>query len=134
MEALTLFLGAISALLLVTLSQDALTAGAAAAPTYQALGSVVLAARAWAFPLDPLVFGLGALLFYPLLYQANLIPRWLSVWGLIGAVLVFLMGLMDMFGTLVVYLAIPIAVQEMVMALWLIVRGFNPTALAAKSA
>jgi hypothetical protein len=133
-EALTLFLGALSALLLVTLGQDALTAGAAAAPTYQAVGSVLLAARAWAFPLNPLVFGLGALLFYPLLYQANLIPRWLSAWGLIGAVLVFVLGVVGMFGNFVVYLAIPIGVQEMVMALWLIVRGFNPTALADRSA
>jgi hypothetical protein len=133
-EALTLFVGALSALLLVTLSQDALAAGPAAAPTYQALGSVLLATRAWVFPLNPLVFGLDALLFYPLLYQANLIPRWLSAWGLIGAVLVFVLGVVGMFGNFVVYLAIPIGVQEMVMALWLTVRGFNPTALADRSA
>jgi hypothetical protein len=75
----------------------------------------------------------GALLFYALLYQANLPPRWLSVWGLLGAALVFIFGALAMFGTSVIYLAIPIAVQEMVMALWLIVRGFNPTALAARS-
>jgi hypothetical protein len=93
----------------------------------------LLAGRAWAFPLNPLIFGLGALLFYPLLYQANLIPRWLSAWGLIGTALVFVLGLVGMFGNFVVYLAIPIAVQELVMALWLIVRGFNPTAPAAKS-
>jgi hypothetical protein len=131
MEAITLFLGAISALLLVTLSQGALNAGAAATPTDQTVGSVLLAGRAWAASLNPLIFGLGALLFYTLLYQANLIPRWLSAWGLIGAVLVFVLGVVGMFGHFVVYLAIPIAVQEMVMALWLIVRGFNPTALAA---
>jgi hypothetical protein len=128
MEALTLLLGAICALLLVTLSQGALNAGAAATPTDQTVGSVLLAGRVWAASLNPLIFGLGALLLYPLLYQSNLIPRWLSAWGLIGAVLVFILGVVGMFGTSVISLAIPIAVQEMVMALWLIVRGFNATA------
>jgi Domain of unknown function (DUF4386) len=133
LEAITLILGAVSALLLVTLGQDYVHAGAPAVSDYQTLGVVVLGARGWAFPLDPLVFGPGALLLYALLYMANLIPRWLSAWGLIGAALVFVVGLFGMFGTLLLYLAIPIGVQEMVMALWLIVKGFNPTAIAAGS-
>jgi hypothetical protein len=126
-----LILGALSALLLVTLSQDYVHAGAPTAE-YQTLGALLLGLRSWLFPLNPLVFGLGALLYYALLYQANLLPRWLSAWGLLGAALVFVFGTLAMFGTSVISLAIPIAVQEMVMALWLIVRGFNPTALAAK--
>jgi hypothetical protein len=134
LEAITLILGAVSALLLVTLGQAYVHAGAPASSEYQTLGAVLLGARGWAFPLNPLVFGLGALLLYALLYQANLIPRWLSAWGLIGAALVFVLGVLGMFGTLVLALAIPIGVQEMVMAIWLIVKGFNPLALAARSA
>jgi hypothetical protein len=130
-EAVTLILGAIGALLLVSLSQTYSNAGAPALANYQPLGTVLLAVRTWAFPLDPLVFGPGALLLYALLYQANLIPRWISAWGFIGAALVFLLAVFGMFGTLLVYLAIPIGVQEMVMATWLIVKGFNPTVLGA---
>jgi hypothetical protein len=133
-EAITVIVGAISALLLVTLGHDYVAAGAPATSTYQPIGAVLVAARSWAFPLDPLVFGLGALLLYGLVYPADLIPRWLSAWGFLGAVLVFVSGLVGMFGTIVVYLAIPIAVQEMVMAFWLIARGFNPTAIAGRSA
>jgi hypothetical protein len=133
-EATTLVFGAISALLLVTLGQEYAKAGAAPASYFQTLGAVLLGARTWAFPLDPLVFGPGALLLYALLYQANLIPRWLSAWGLIGATLVFVMAVLMMFGTSLVYLAIPIGVQEMVMAVWFIARGFNPSAIAAGAA
>jgi hypothetical protein len=65
-EAVTLLLGAIGALLLVSLGQVYVKAGAPAISNYQTLGAVLLAVRTWAFPLDPLVFGPGALLLYAL--------------------------------------------------------------------
>jgi hypothetical protein len=74
-----------------------------------------------------------------LLYQSKLIPRWLSGWGLIGATLILLTGLLGFFGlslesTTTTILAAPIALQEMVFAVWLIVKGFNPSAIASGSA
>jgi len=134
LEAVTLIVGAISSLLLLTLSQQYVNAGAPAVSSFQISGALLLGARNWAFPLNPLVFGPGALMLYSVMYQANLIPRWLSVWGLIGAAMVFVFGLLGMFGNILIFLAIPIAVQEMVMAVWLIVKGFQPSASAAGSA
>jgi hypothetical protein len=80
-------------------------------------------------------FALGALMFYVLLYQSRLVPRWLSAWGLVGAGLYIVPALGSMFGlsSLGVLMA-PLAVQEMVMAAWLIAKGFNPSAIAAESA
>jgi hypothetical protein len=136
LEAITLIIGAVSSLLLVSLSRQYLSAGAAATSDYQHTGALLQAAYNWVSPLNPIVFGPGALLLYSVLYQSRLIPRWLSAWGLIGAALVFVLGLLGMFGTavfgsIVIVLAIPIAVQEMVMAIWLIVKGFTPSALAS---
>ncbi|MFC2025592.1 DUF4386 family protein [Chloroflexota bacterium] len=65
-----------------------------------------------------------------MLYQSELIPRWLSVWGLIGATLLLAMGLLRMFGYPVVYLAIPIILNELVLAVWLIVIGVNSSSIA----
>jgi len=72
------------------------------------------------------------------LYHARLIPRWLSAWGLIGAPLYIATAFFAIFagGSLpanVNLLYYPLAVQEMVFAVWLIVKGFNPAAIASLS-
>jgi len=79
-------------------------------------------------------FAFGALMFYVLLYQSRLVPRWLSAWGLVGAALYVVPPLGSMFGLSLGILMAPLAVQEMVLAVWLIARGFSPSAIAAESA
>ena len=64
-------------------------------------------------------------MFYILLYQSRLVPRWLSVWALVGAALYIGAPLGSMFGLSLGILMGPLAVQEMVMAVWLIAKGFN---------
>jgi len=124
-EAVTLVVDAIALLLLVSTGQQYVKAGLPGSSYFQAAGTLWLAAHNWIFSLNPVVFGSGALMFYFLLYRSRLIPRWLSAWGLLGAVFIVSFGLMGMFGTSLLYLAIPIAVQEMAMAFWLIIKGFN---------
>ena len=79
-------------------------------------------------------FVLGALMFYVLLYQSRLVPRWLSVWGLLGAGLYIVAPIASMFGNSLDVLMFPLAVQEMVMAVWLIAKGFNRSAIASERA
>ncbi len=79
-------------------------------------------------------FVLGALMFYVVLYQSRLVPRWLSTWGLVGAVLYIVAPLGSMFELSLGFFVAPLALQEMVMAVWLIAKGFSPSAIAPKSA
>ncbi len=79
-------------------------------------------------------FALGALMFSFLLYQSRLVPRWLSVWGLVGAALYIVPPIGSMFGLSLGVLMGPTAVQEMVLAVWLIAKGFNPRAVASAPA
>ena len=79
-------------------------------------------------------FALGALMFYVLLYQSRLVPRWLSAWGLVGAALYIVPPLGNMFGLSLGILMVPLAVQEMAMAAWLIAKGFTPPAAASATA
>jgi hypothetical protein len=79
-------------------------------------------------------FVLGALMFYVLLYQSRLVPRWLSTWGLVGAALYVVAPIGSMFELSLGFFMAPLALQEMVLAVWLIAKGFNPSAVAPESA
>jgi hypothetical protein len=133
LETVTYIAGAIIMLLILTLSQEYVQTGASDASYFQALGALLLEAGDWIDYIGTIVFSLGALIFYYLLYQSKLIPRWLSVWGLIGTILVLAVGLLGMFGLVLEILWAPLAVQEMVLAVWLIIKGFNPSAIDSES-
>ena len=82
------------------------------------------------------VFAVAALVFYYLLYQSKLVPRWISVWGAIAAILLILVNLGEVTGivapSMILYL--PIILNELVLAIWLIVKGFNPSAIVSEPA
>ncbi len=109
-----------------------MVAGVPDASSFQTVGTTLLAVRHWT--LDGIVliaFCMGALLYYWVFYQSRLIPRWLSGWGFLGAALSLAVSLYSLFNPgFVVSWAhtlfnAPIAFQEMVFAVWLIVKGFN---------
>jgi hypothetical protein len=123
-------------LLLLTLGQEFVKAGAPDASYFQTGGTLLLAASDWTLVLGlRLAFALSALILNYSLYQSKLIPRWLSGWGFVGGTLVFVLLLLRFFSiNLTEIFDLPIALQEMVFAVWLIVKGFNPTAIASESA
>jgi hypothetical protein len=123
-------------LLLVTLSQESANVGAPASSAYEVPGALLMAARDSLGQVAVLAFGLGALMYYWVFFQSRLVPRWLSAWGLVAITLVMVSGLLVMFqvvepmSTTQLVLALPIGLQEMVLAVWLIVKGFNPREVA----
>jgi len=122
---------AISWLLLIAVSQEYVHAGVLGAPYLQTLGALVLQANDSIRSVLEIVFPLGALMFYIVLYQSRLIPRWISGWGLAAALLWLGVGLSGVFhlmtpmSTIQIVLSLPIGLQEMVMAGWLIAKGFT---------
>ncbi|OLS21722.1 MAG: hypothetical protein HeimC3_34070 [Candidatus Heimdallarchaeota archaeon LC_3] len=125
---------AISALLLVILSRESVNAGAPG--DFQTSGALLLALFDWISVLENISYCFGVLIFFYLLHQSNLVPRWLSVWGFIGAIVLLArvplsMFVFDSLSTAV--LAIPIIVNEMVLAVWFIVKGFNSSPISSES-
>jgi len=135
-ENVFVLVGALSLLGLLTVSQQA--AGSAVPSSFQALGDALVAVRDWVHGFVALIpFGIGVFMYYVVLYRSRLVPRWLSGWGLVAVVLsvvaTLYAGFTQEFGFTTVnnVLNIPIGIQEMVLAVWLIVKGFNAPALAS---
>jgi hypothetical protein len=131
LEAVVLSAAAVSALVVLALAR--VDASAAQA-------EVLLAVREQTYLLGSLVaLGAGALVLYTLLWRSQVVPSWLSVWGLAGAALILGRGVVEAYGVELAalpqgLLAAPIAINEMVLAVWLIVKGFDGGTAAAREA
>jgi hypothetical protein len=140
LETVTYMAMAISWVLLIPLSL-VYKAGTPTAPYLQAAGNYLLESNQL-FAICTIVFILGTLMFYYTLYQSKLVPRWLSGWGFIAAVPYMAAGFLGLFGiicssmsstsTIHTVMVFPLAVQEMVLAVWLIVKGFNPSTIVSR--
>jgi len=78
-----------------------------------------------------LTTGLGNILLYLIFYKVELVPKWLSLWGLVGNILIMLASFLFMFQCIKVIsfeygiMSVPLVLQEVILAIWLIVKGFN---------
>ena len=122
--------GALSWLLLIIVARQYSDSSHSADSQVSILGDLLLKAGDPITAVRDIVFSLGALTFYYLLYKARLIPRWLSGWGIVGAIGYLAAGVIAVFSTELVVMLLPLALQEMVMAVWLIAKGFNTSAIA----
>ena len=133
LEAAMLFTGVASLLSLVTLHQDLGTATGADAASLVTVGASHVATYNWAFTLGgSLMPGINAILLGTLLYRSGLVPRVLPVIGLIGAplhltaVVLTMFGVIDRVGSVALIAALPIAVWELSLGIYLVVKGFRP--------
>ena len=138
LEAVMYIAALVSLLSLLTLSQEFARAGVADRASFQAVGDSLLAVRQHAVLAGVFAFSLGALSYYYLFFQSRLITRWLSGWGIAAIISMLVACMLALFSnspvTGYVLLALPIAVQEMVLAVWLIVKGFSSAALQSRPA
>ncbi len=137
-EAAFYLVGKVCLLSLLTLSQQFTTAGTADRTLLQAIGNLLVSVHDHAALVAVFAFCVGAFMYYYLLFQSRLIPRWLSGFGIVAIILMMVACVLALFsGNLItsyIPLAAPIGVQELVLAVWLIVKGFNPSAIASLSA
>ena len=128
-----IFIGWLSILLLLALSQEFVTSGSPELLYFKTLDNLLRSGRDLINHVAmPLILSVGNLMFYSILYQSKIIPNWLSLWGLIAtilsSVLASLLLMFDVIGIInatYVSLAFPTALLEFVLATWLIVKGFD---------
>jgi hypothetical protein len=135
---------AIQSLTFISLSKAYIGAGGQNASYLQTLGNSVQSENHWTMLVYITIYALGAITFYSLLYTSKLVPRFLSVWGILATVLILVGAMLGMFSLGIFssmplmeamkYFAPPVALNELVLSIWLIAKGFNSSAATSESA
>jgi hypothetical protein len=132
LECVFILVGIVSVLSLLTLSHSYTTTGNPDNSIYKAIGIIGKAFHDWTFILGPkFLLGVNTFIYSYFFYKTELVPKKLSLLGLTGACLVFINSLLEMFGVIAslsvgdFLLAFPIAIYEMILAGWLIAKGFG---------
>ena len=140
LEAVIILIGVISVLSLLTLSREFVAAGSPDIASFQAAGTLLKSIHEWTFILGPnFMLGLNTIMYSYIFYRTKLVPRFIPILGITGASLIFIAALLEMFGVIEqvsvwgALLALPVFANEMALALWLIFKGFNESALASLS-
>jgi Domain of unknown function (DUF4386) len=135
LESTVIVVGIISLLSVVTLRQDLAGAAGADAASLVTVGKSLVAVHDWTFLLGPgLVPGVNGVLLGYLMYSSRLVPRPLALLGLVGGPVLFASGIAVLFGLIEAgsvwqgISTIPVAAFEVLLGIWLIVKGFNPSA------
>ncbi|MGC5224479.1 DUF4386 domain-containing protein [Micromonospora sp. DT81.3] len=113
-----------------------LTVDAELSSSAQIIAQTLLDVREHSDVVAVMALSMGALLYYTLLYRSRLVPRWLSGWGIVGTLLILTAAILALVSNAPVTgyapLILPILIQEMVLAVWLVVKGFNTSASAVQ--
>lgn len=134
--AVFIVLGVIILLLILSISQEYVKAGDSESGYFHLIGSLLRTGRDLVNHVAMIIsLNIGSIMLYVLLFQTNLIPKWLSIWGLIGATLAIIASFLVMFKLIdiitikYIIMNVPIAFQELIFAIWLIFRGFKIKAM-----
>jgi len=134
LEGIFYFLSTLTILTLILIGNEYIATGADSA-VLQTIGNILYQFETLKAPISSILFLIGATCIYLAFYRTRLIPRWLSVWGFIAVITSLASALLKFFHLdtgIGFYLEILVMFpQEIVMAVWLIVKGFNPPAIAA---
>ena len=137
-EATLILVGVMSLLSVVTLQDQFAGATGAQAEALGVTGEALVAMRQWTFLLGPgLIAGINALFLGTALYRGRLVPRIIPTIGLVGAPIILLSATATIFGgwaqtsSVGALCALPVAVWELSLGVWLVVKGFNPAPAVA---
>ena len=124
LEAALLAVSRTEAFSLLRISQNY---AAAANPALLTMGQLAYESMDYAGnTLHMLVFCLGGILFYYLLYKSVVVPRWLSLWGLIATFPMLIGTLTQIFGYTIPFIFyVPYVPFELVIAIWILVKGLS---------
>lgn len=127
-EMAMMTVGVLALLMIIPLADQA-AAGQLDSGTAQALGSLAVDANDTAYQIGQLSLAFGALFLAALLFRSGLVPRWLAALGVIGYATHAAGAAAEIFGVPIgLVLLIPGAIFELTLPIWLLTKGFTPSA------
>src|SRR5215203_2142453 len=134
MDALFIAIMVLFILVQIPIGSEYLSAGASGASYLQALSSVFMQAQLDAYNIAMTTLGISGLILCYSFYKSKLVPRVLAIWGLVGYAVILGGSVLEVIGfNLLTIHAIPGGLWEVFIGVWLIVKGFNPSAFASDS-
>jgi hypothetical protein len=109
---------------LMMMSRDYAAAGGSA--SMEAMADLAYRLMEFLPRMNSILYCVGGIIFYALLFGARTVARPLSLWGLVGFLGVFAAGVLGLFGAKVpVALYLPYTPFELVIAIWILIKGIN---------
>jgi len=134
LEAVVCVDAAFNSLTLVALGRQVASAGVAGIAQLEPAVALAMAERSQTVGvLVPLFVALSAPFLYITMYRTQRLPRYISVWGLIGVALMALLNVLAVPMSVGLVMALPIITNEIYMGIWLIVKELRPAALTSGS-
>jgi hypothetical protein len=132
LEVVFILIGLLSMISIVTLSQAYINSTQSDLASFQTTAKLLKTIHDWTFVFGPhFMLGVNTFIYSTIFYKSNLVPKKLSALGITGAVMIFIGAILEIFGIIssvgseIIVIALPIAFYEMILAGWLIVKGFN---------
>lgn len=131
-EVIFILIGILSMISIVTLSQEYINSTQSDLASFQTTAKLLKTIHDWTFVFGPhFILGVNTFIYSSIFFYSRLVPRKLSILGIIGAVLILMAAMLELFGIIspfgseIIVMALPIALYEMILAGWLIAKGFN---------
>jgi hypothetical protein len=135
MDGLIIAIMVLFVLIQIPIGSEYVNAGASDASSLQALSTVFMQAQLDAYNIAMITLGISGLILCYSFYKSKLVPRFLAVWGLVGYAVILGGSVVEVFGfNLLTIHAIPGGLWEVFIGVWLIVKGFNPSAFVSEPA
>src|SRR4028118_393399 len=132
MDGLIIAIMVLFVLIQIPIGSEYVNAGASDASYLQALSNVFMQAQLDAYNIAMITLGISGLILCYSFYRSKLVPRLLAVWGLVGYAVILGGSVLEVLGfNLLSIHAIPGGLWEVFIGVWLIVKGFNPSAFAS---
>lgn len=132
LEALMFVLTELNSIPILILSQLSISTGSESIETLKLFGDLFQEIRSVTYGIGVLFFCIGSFMFYFSMFKSEILPKWITIWGMIAIIMASILSTLNLIGIaspifIAVIFYIPIALNEITMSVWLIIKGFTKT-------